>query len=170
MVTKWDTVLFKEETDQSTFDRYKLRVCRMFIHIWTSSPLQNHRTTVWILRITSVGDLFPAVRGICSVYWGAARTFRCMYNMSRVRTPLQSRLLQLLVKFGLNLSQVMLDLRNCFLFKIPFRLHNTDQAAPCPGSNVQDENLCYRVTVPLTFDLTHADTTVSLYILAQCQH
>lgn len=52
----------KQPCQHLLFDRFKMGVWCLFAHHWTISPLQTTNYG-WILRITSVGDLFPVVLG-----------------------------------------------------------------------------------------------------------
>lgn len=99
MVSEWDTLLAEEEIVQSTlvFDRYKLRVWRLFTHNWTIFPPQTTATNYgWILRITSVGDLFPAVLGHLLCVWGSCTHIPMeVHNESVKKKQLQQDLLLL---------------------------------------------------------------------------
>lgn len=120
MDTKWDTVLFKGETDQSMLDRYKLRGCCMFIHNCTSSPLQTTATNYgWILRITSVGDLFPAVLGHLLCVRGSCAHIPLHVHHEPCKNAISTKVQKDPSYYIWSLlSQVMLGLKHCCcLFK-----------------------------------------------------
>lgn len=68
------------------FYRYKLSVWGLFENNWTIPHFKLTASNFgWILKIMPVGDLFPVVPGICSVYWGTAQTFPCRYTVNQLR-------------------------------------------------------------------------------------
>lgn len=187
MVTEWDTLLAEEEIVQSTlvFDRYKLRVWRLFTHNWTIFPLQTTATNYgWILRITSVGDLFPVVLGHLLCVWGSCTHIPMEVHNDSVKKKQQDLLLLCecgrLTVFSVkgqrramcNFSQLLLTLRKgcvvTYFSPIPpmpqWSCHTGSTSLCRLSLNVSKKNrftfntrLCYGATVTFTVGLIHAD-------------